>query len=70
MTEGKTSANGMQTLTPQTRDFVVLTECFRMKDLLPECGRFKPQQFLLECAEPTGGNVGRFSMLRRPGLFD
>jgi hypothetical protein len=61
----------MQSLTPQTRDFVVLTECFRMKDLLTECGRFKSHQFLLECAEPTGGNVGRFSTsLRGLGLFD
>jgi hypothetical protein len=31
----------------------------------------KPHEFLLECAQPTGGIVGRFSTsLRGPGLFD
>lgn len=65
------SANSMQSLTPQTLDFVVLTKCFRMKDLLAGRGRFKPHEFLLECAQPTGGIVGRFSTsLRGPGLFD
>jgi hypothetical protein len=61
----------MQSLTPQARYFVVLTECFRMKDLLTERGRFKSHQFLFECAESPSGNVGGFSTsLRGPGLFD
>ena len=42
-----------------------------MKDLLTERGSFKPYKVLLECAQPTSGNVGRFSTsLRGPGLFD
>jgi hypothetical protein len=61
----------MQPLTPQTRDFVVLAECFRIKDLLTGRCRFKPHEFLLERAQSTGGNVGRFSTsLRGSGLFD
>jgi hypothetical protein len=61
----------MQSVTPQTRDFVVVAERFAVKDLLTERDRLESHQFLLECTEPRGCNVGRFSAsLRRRGLLD